>query len=1001
VIKIEECLLTISNGTDDDLTKKLTKVHKQLSHPTQDKFINLLKDAKVWEDEYKCILEHMYDKCETCLVFRKTPPRPVVAMPEASRFRELLVMDLKKWNNVYILHMIDAWSRFSISAVIKQKLPQVVAHEFLLKWLGGGYGPPDRIKFDNGGEFSNEEITEMSELLDMEITTTAGESPWQNGLCERNHAVTDRCLEKMLHDDPKLPLNVALAYAVNAKNSLQMWSGFSSYQLFFGENPGVPNMFTAKPPQLKDHTASETVAIHLNALHSGRKAFIESESCDKIRRALRSNIRTKLEKYESGDKVYYKREDSNQWKGPGIVIGQDKQVVFVRHGGYYVRVSTNRLMKVPNTCIQNEDIAQNISNDGQLPTVVEKSALKGVSPITEKVGTPDITTDGKQAVGTQPVQVSFKCVPQKGDDILYKIDENGEWKSASVVSRGGKQTGKYKEWINIKEPDSMTIVGLDLSNVYDWKLASETPIEIEISKDIESEEVRSEEETALVVMVPRSEHDHPDVIKAKKKELSLWRDMGVYEEVDDCGQNRLSTNWVVSRKMVEGKMGCKARLVCRGYEEENTARVDSPTCARSTMRIFFTLAAALEQKIHAKDVKSAFLQGKGIERDVYIIPPVEEYQRNILWKLNKVVYGLNDASRNWYQTVLKEMNKTGCQASVYDGALFYYKLANELAGMMVCHVDDFLDSGNEDFSQNVMNKITQKFKIGKEEDTAFRYVGVNVQQTKENIIIDQDHFIQELEPINLSAHQASNKQKALNKSEQRQFRSLVGQLNWVSTTTRPDISFEVLELSMMFKHPTIADIIRLNKAVKKVKSQSVWILFPKMSIDNSLCLLAISDAAFANLVDRVSSGAGYIILLCDKDRKCCPLVWTSNKIQRVVNSTLAAEMLSLSNAVKEAQFLRAIIIELVGSHINLPIKSIVDNQSVKDALYSNKMVDDKRLRIETAALKQFIDTGELLDVTYLPGDEMLADSLTKRGASSQLLLETLTSGILPAFIPIS
>ncbi len=108
-----------------------------------------------------------------------------------------------------------------------------------------------------------------------------------------------------------------------------------------------------------------------------------------------------------------------------------------------------------------------------------------------------------------------------------------------------------------------------------------------------------------------------------------------------------------------------------------------------------------------------------------------------------------------------------------------------------------------------------------------------------------------------------------------------------------------------------------------------------------------------------------------------------------------------STLVKEAQFLRAIIIELVGSHINLPIKSIVDNQSVKDALYSNKMVDDKRLRIETAALKQFIDTGELLDVTYLPGDEMLADSLTKRGASSQLLLETLTSGILPAFIPIS
>ena len=60
---------------------------------------------------------------------------PVVDMPAAPRFGELLVMDLITWKDKYMFHMINAFSPFSISAVIERKLPQVVAHQFLLKWL--------------------------------------------------------------------------------------------------------------------------------------------------------------------------------------------------------------------------------------------------------------------------------------------------------------------------------------------------------------------------------------------------------------------------------------------------------------------------------------------------------------------------------------------------------------------------------------------------------------------------------------------------------------------------------------------------------------------------------------------------------------------------------------------------------------------------------------------------------------------------------------------------
>ena len=143
-----------------------------------------------------------------------------------------------------------------------------------------------------------------------------------------------------------MPLNIALAWAINAKNSLQVWNGFSSYQLVSGQNPNIPNVMTDKPPALRDTTISQVVSKHLNALHTARQAFVKEESSERIRRALRHKIGANSEKYESGDKVFYKRENTNNWKCPGFVIEQDGKIIFVRHGGIYVRVSANRMMKL-------------------------------------------------------------------------------------------------------------------------------------------------------------------------------------------------------------------------------------------------------------------------------------------------------------------------------------------------------------------------------------------------------------------------------------------------------------------------------------------------------------------------------------------------------------------------------------------------------------------------------------------------------------------------------
>ena len=84
---------------------------------------------------------------------------------------------------------------------------------------------------------------------------------------------------------------------------------------------------------------------YMEALHVSREAFVKAESSERIRRALRRQIRPSGTTYDTDNLVYYKRNNSDKWKGPRRVIGQDGQQVFVRHGGTYVRIHPCRLMK--------------------------------------------------------------------------------------------------------------------------------------------------------------------------------------------------------------------------------------------------------------------------------------------------------------------------------------------------------------------------------------------------------------------------------------------------------------------------------------------------------------------------------------------------------------------------------------------------------------------------------------------------------------------------------
>ena len=221
-----------------------SKLHRQFSHPTPKRLFNLIQKSsfnhlknKNFENEIKNVTEN----CITCIKFKKPPPRPVVCMPMASEFNETVAMDLKIWGKFYFLVIVDLATRFCTAAVINNKMPATIIKSLFVSWITI-FGAPKKIFSDNGGEFNNDEMRALGEAFNINVITTAAESPWSNGICERLNGVLGDLVMKVL-DDAKCDIQIALAWAVAARNAYDNNSGFSPNQLVFGFNPAIPNIY--------------------------------------------------------------------------------------------------------------------------------------------------------------------------------------------------------------------------------------------------------------------------------------------------------------------------------------------------------------------------------------------------------------------------------------------------------------------------------------------------------------------------------------------------------------------------------------------------------------------------------------------------------------------------------------------------------------------------------------------------------------------------------------
>ena len=315
-------------------------------------------------------------------------------------------------------------------------------------------------------------------------------------------------------------------------------------------------------------------------------------------------------------------------------------------------------------------------------------------------------------------------------------------------------------------------------------------------------------------------------------------------------------------------------------------------------------------------------------------------------------------------------------------------------GILGVHVDDFVLAGTDEFLEGPIKSVMKAFTFGKHETSKFEYTGFEVLQDQTGVTLTQNGFLSKWGEIDKSILGKVKNEEKLETAQLSYLRKLVGKLNWLTRMTRPDIGFSVLELSTKFNCGTGEDLRRAMRLSEKVKLEEAKIFMPALKNIGDWRMVLYTDASLGSLTGGTGSSGGYVLFVMDLvgKRSVC-VAWGCSKIKRVVAATLSAEILALQKGLEETVDIREICKDLVGCDFNgMPLIVLTDNQSAVDSIYNDTRVAEKRLLRDLAVIKEMVQMKEICRVAWIPGEEMMADALTKHGVDGKMLLDCLRKG---------
>ena len=448
----------------------------------------------------------------------------------------------------------------------------------------------------------------------------------------------------------------------------------------------------------------------------------------------------------------------------------------------------------------------------------------------------------------------------------------------------------------------------------------------------------------------------------------------------------------------------KSRLCVR--RDNMIAGVDygesfSPVVQWSSVRLMLILSIVHGLETRQVDAVNAFAQAD-LDRDVFVELP-KGYQHmhdgmDCVLKLNKSLYGMSDALLMFFELLKKNLLEVGFkQFEHIDPCLFVHKKA-----ICLTYVDDCLWFGKDGQALDALIKEMQgKMAMTVESNDVSHFLGISFERKGKMIELKQTGLIEKI--IEATRMKDANgkstpaESKTLGKdpngkpfSEPWGYASVVGMLLYLSGNSRPDIAFAVNQAARFTHDPKESHAIAVKRIVRYlIATKDRGLRFrPSLDwkvdcyVDADFCGLWGSEDPDDPIVAK--SRTGCVILLAG-----CPLLWKSSLQSETSVSTMMAECVALSSAMRDMLPLKRLVKTIAkvvtgDDNVTITTKSDVfedNNGALTVATLPRITPQSKFFAVKLHFFKEHVKTeanpnGEI-HIQKVETENQLADILTK------------------------
>ena len=496
---------------------------------------------------------------------------------------------------------------------------------------------------------------------------------------------------------------------------------------------------------------------------------------------------------------------------------------------------------------------------------------------------------------------------------------------------------------------------------------------------------------------PLSETEAQEVWRNPKLKRRVMRSRAAYRD-----KNRGS-----------GELKPKTRVVIIGCMDPDLKSLtrDSPTPTRLSEMLILAIATAGANRLFnydgevwqlwLSDAEKAFLQGKQdlSERGgqpLFMQPPDDPILRDAsaypapLYQITGNGYGLANAPRIWYNKVLEKMTENNFYQHTFDRCFFMHRNEDgRLDCALIVHVDDVMATYAESFNLDILKNLFSWGQVTLVDcKTPGQYRGKEITMLEEKgqicYKISQRDFIKHLDEGKLAPGRLQ-RDHALTEAEMKEFRSVVGCIQWLGGQSRPDVCASA-SLCHKSKDTSINELKSLYDTLSYLKSSTDdGIVFPAVPLNRSSVIVGMSDSSWANAANFTSQ-YGTITMICPpqvKDATAYGMLvdWKSGRSTRVCRSTLAAEASAADESTDRACYVNLFVSEILNDKpayrgaMSLEQLQVVDAKSLYDCLIAeNPVTSDKRSMINVRSVQQVVKPS---NVHWIPTRLMHCDGLTK------------------------